>query len=498
MFHVLVLGLCIVGCTAVANHPWSSWTPLDDYVHRPDSSYSWREVASYSKPGAQVYVVNMTSQIWKDATVTTRSLWWHFLVIALPTNVEHWDASFVYISNGNNEDINPPHENQYRVNASSMYAAAMGAPVAYLMHIPNQHMYFVDDPDQIRRREDGITAWTWMQWLTVNNATDPDLLIRLPMIKATVRAFDTVAAFAKEKDSRYNIDKFMPAGESKRGWTTWMVGAVDRRVFAMTPMVLSILNFKQVLMKHWQSLGGWTFAFGDFYTEGVTAHFDNPNLQLMADVVDPFSYRHRLDMPKMYIQGASDEFFQCDDSSYFYPEMKQPFFLVNLENTGHNLRGHDARIFSNNVAFFHNALAGRPWPSIEWEIQNDDELRLGSITVRTLEVPSSIRVWYSITTQHVQGRRDFRQRILSYEGETPQVVNNEGQMWIQDIPDDIGGGEYRARYSYPETGFLAFFIEVNFLLQNLEEIRFDTEADIVPPIFPFAKCSGSGCIGLPL
>ena len=49
------------------------------------------------------------------------------------------------------------------------------------------------------------------------------------MVKASVRAMDTITAFAAalpelggSAPSSYTV-----AGASKRGWTTWLVGAVD-------------------------------------------------------------------------------------------------------------------------------------------------------------------------------------------------------------------------------------------------------------------------------
>ena len=33
-------------------------------------------------------------------------------------------------------------------------------------------------------------------------------------------------------------------GASKRGWTTWTIGAVDKRVKAMAPLVLDCLNMR--------------------------------------------------------------------------------------------------------------------------------------------------------------------------------------------------------------------------------------------------------------
>lgn len=38
------------------------------------------------------------------------------------------------------------------------------------------------------------------------------------------------------------IDKFLVAGASKRGWTTWLTPAVDERIVAIVPIVMPMLN----------------------------------------------------------------------------------------------------------------------------------------------------------------------------------------------------------------------------------------------------------------
>jgi PhoPQ-activated pathogenicity-related protein len=44
-----------------------------------------------------------------------------------------------------------------------------------------------------------------------------------------------------------NIKKWMIAGGSKRGWTTWTTAAVDKRVFAAVPIVMDMLDLNTVL-----------------------------------------------------------------------------------------------------------------------------------------------------------------------------------------------------------------------------------------------------------
>ncbi len=39
---------------------------------------------------------------------------------------------------------------------------------------------------------------------------------------------------------------------------------------------------------HYRSLGGWTFAFKDYYELNITAYLDDPRMQELANIVDPY------------------------------------------------------------------------------------------------------------------------------------------------------------------------------------------------------------------
>ena len=39
------------------------------------------------------------------------------------------------------------------------------------------------------------------------------------------------------------------------------------------------------------------------------------------EIIDPFSYRDKILMPKLVIDGTMDEFFLLDDSSYWWNQM---------------------------------------------------------------------------------------------------------------------------------------------------------------------------------
>lgn len=57
----------------------SDATPLDDYVNMPDPHYNYELIQTYTQVGYKVYVLNMTSQKWKDETFVRNPIWWHYV-----------------------------------------------------------------------------------------------------------------------------------------------------------------------------------------------------------------------------------------------------------------------------------------------------------------------------------------------------------------------------------------------------------------------------------
>ena len=81
--------------------------------------------------------------------------------------------------------------------------------------------------------------------LALQDPTRVEWPLRLPMTKAGVKAMDAMQLFLKQLDGTV-LNQFVVAGASKRGWTTWTVGAVDPRVALIVPIVMDELNFVQV------------------------------------------------------------------------------------------------------------------------------------------------------------------------------------------------------------------------------------------------------------
>lgn len=144
-------------------------------------------------------------------------------------------------------------------------ATKTGTVTAALFQIPNEHIIFSSDPIQKSRSEDAIIAFTWDHFL--KDPSQPNWLLRFPMVKASLRAMDATTEFVAKKlpELHTQLDYYVVAGASKRGWTTWDVGAVDpKRVVAIIPVVLDAINFVAVEHHQFKSYGGWLIYIYNF------------------------------------------------------------------------------------------------------------------------------------------------------------------------------------------------------------------------------------------
>jgi PhoPQ-activated pathogenicity-related protein len=74
--------------------------------------------------------------------------------------------------------------------------------------------------------------------------------------------------FLKEKNIA-DIEGWVVGGGSKRGWTSWDIGATKcetcpAKIKAITPIVGIVPELQKEIHRQWRSYGGFTWAFQDF------------------------------------------------------------------------------------------------------------------------------------------------------------------------------------------------------------------------------------------
>jgi PhoPQ-activated pathogenicity-related protein len=427
-------------------------TPLDEYVARPDPAFSWKVVKTIPGDGQTTYVVDLKSQKWRSVPEVSRDLWQHWLVVVKPDKVEH-ETALLFVGGGANDSPAPERAGPELV----QIARATRSVVAELRMVPNQPL--VIDNDGKQRKEDDLLARAWVKYM---DSHDPTWLPRLPMVKSVVRAMDAVTALlASREGGKTAVKKFVVAGASKRGWTTWLTGAVDPRVVAIIPIVIDTVNVRPCSVNHFRSYGFWSPAIDDYIRHGIQERSNSPEYQDLLRIEDPYFYRNRLTMPKLILNAAGDQFFPPDSSRFYFDELPGRKYLRYVPNASHSLGGSDA--VATITAFYHAILTRSALPRLRWEV-----LPGGSLRVRTEDRPVEVNLWQATNPK----ARDFRLASIgpAYK-KTRLAAKSEGV--------------YEASVPRPESGWTAFFVELVFAADGKVPLKLTTSVQIVPDTLPF-------------
>jgi PhoPQ-activated pathogenicity-related protein len=449
-----VPALGLVFLCGVAGHgfePATVRTPLDEYVSRPDPAYSWKVVGTTRGDGYTAFLVDLRSQNWRKLPQVDRTAWEHRLIVVKPDKVKH-DTGMLIIGGGGNDK--PPRD---RPSDNTLaFALHSGTVVAELGMVPNQPLIFNGDGEP--RVEDDLIAYCWNRFMDTGDAT---WLPRLPMVKSAVRAMDTVTELmGSEQGGRTPVKKFVVAGGSKRGWTTWLTGAVDRRVVAIVPIVIDVLNVRVCSEHHFCSYGFWAPAIGDYTRHNIQGRKDNPRYAELLKIVDPYSYRERLTLPKFIVNASGDQYFPPDSSRFYFDDLKGPKYLRYVANADHSLKHSDAP--ESILAFYQAVLAGAALPRFSWKAQAD-----GSLRVHTEDRPLEVCLWQATNPK----ARDFRLESL-------------GPEYKKTILKPEAEGAYVAKVDKPREGWTAFFVELTFPGVGKAPQKFTTAVQITPDVLP--------------
>ncbi len=429
-------------------------TALDRYVRKPDTSYHY-DVAGVlpCSGGCTATLLDMTSQTWRKPEEVDRTVWKHWVTVVKPAKVTT-STALLFITGGAN-DGRP----RTAVDAMmTMLANESGAVVAELRMVPNQPLVFAGETR--KRTEDSFIAYTWDKYM---RGGDEEWPARLPMTKAAVRAMDAVTDFCKsEKGGGIKVDHYAVSGGSKRGWTTWTTAAVDKRVVAIAPLVIDLLNLQKSFIHHWRVYGFWAPSVGD-YTEMKTMDWmGTKEYANLLKIVEPYSYRARLTMPKYLINAAGDQFFVPDSSQFYWNDLKGEKLIRYVPNTDHSLRNSDA--VEGLLSWFQSIVGGKPRPRYSWKLDKD-----GVIRARSTDKPIEVKLWQATNPD----ARDFRLEKIkaAYKG---SVITADAK------------GEYVARVAQPDKGYTAYFLELSFPGPGKYPLKVTTQVKVIPDVYPFS------------
>jgi PhoPQ-activated pathogenicity-related protein len=367
-----------VAITAPARADTAPSSALRSYVAAADPSFGWQVRARGRVAGADYAELSLTSQTWRGQQ------WRHQLFIVRPDEVaSDTHAAVLFISGGRWKDayLDPPGERALPSGATIYVklARAARAPLAILRQVPFQPIFG-------GLTEDDAIAYTFDRFLDDRDATWPLLL---PMVKSAVRAMDTVQSYLLEEWS-IDIAAFTVTGASKRGWTTWLTAAVDPRVQAIAPMVIDVLNMESQMELARAVWGGPSEKISPYTDRAITERLATPAGRELLAIVDPYSYRQRLTMPKLVINATNDPYWPLTAAALYWDALPGEKRLLYVPNQGHGIRDYDRLLGA--IAGLHRELAGGPpLPALDWQFDERDDRVV--LTLASSERPATVRGW---------------------------------------------------------------------------------------------------------
>lgn len=417
---ILLLSLYVfISCTTKPE-PVTAETALQNYLQNGDKSFAWDVSESQDIDGLMAYTLHLTSQQWREY------IWKHTLTVLVPEENNH-DGALLFITGGKNKDGNPvirDGDDDF-IKTMAQLAVKNKAVVAIIWQVPNQPLY--DD-----LTEDALISYTLHNYKNDGDFTWPLLF---PMVKTAVRAMDAVQAFSKET-LNHEISRFVVTGASKRGWTTWLTGANDPRVEAIAPMVIDVLNMPVNLdyqVKVWKE---YSIQIEDYVKLGIPQEVHTDNGNEITTMIDPYSYRDKLTMPKLILIGTNDEYWPVDAIKNYLSEIPGENYIHYVPNAGHDLDGGEQALMAIS-AFFGRTLSGDQYPICKWRINENEKQLTLSVEISPKELLGA-NLWTANSED-----RDFRDEVWNSKSlNTKNLKNIEVQV------------------DFPESGFRAFYVDL--------------------------------------
>ncbi|MCB9938423.1 MAG: phenylacetic acid degradation protein [Planctomycetaceae bacterium] len=374
-------------------------------------------LAKHETAAGKTYDLELTSQQWQGI------VWKHALQVYEPVELRHPGHVLLFVTGGSTGG----RPGLGDVQRGLILAKLCGARVATIHQVPNQPLFN-------GRKEDDLITDTWLKYLETGDETWPLLF---PMVKSAVKAMDAIEELAAS-EWKTPVEGFVMTGASKRGWTSWLTPAADKRVIATAPMVIDVLNFRPQMKHQLEAWGEYSEQIIDYTSKGLIKEGEeSPRDTQLRLMMDPYTYRQQLTLPKLLVNGTNDRYWVADAMSLYWDELVGPKYVLQVPNAGHGLDGGHERVLSTIATFFQHAATKTPLPDLEWKhLRTDAGFHL---SVSSTGKPKSVHLWVAHSDS-----RDFR----------------ESKWESHELEGDAGS--FVGSIAKPERGHVAYYSEVRY------------------------------------
>ena len=189
------------------------------------------------------------------------------------------------------------------------------------------------------------------------------------MAKSAVRAMDAVQAWAKEK-GKGEVTRFVVTGGLEAGLDHLAHRRGRTPGHRHRPHGHRHAQHGPARPEPARVWGKYSEQIDDYVKRGLMERAKTPEGTELWKMVDPYTFRDRLTMPKLLINGANDRYWTLNAIDLYWNGLKGPKYLVELPNAGHGLDENRDWALNGLGAFFRYQVTGRPMPAVSWRVES--------------------------------------------------------------------------------------------------------------------------------
>ena len=134
IFFIFLLSLIIFSCGSDSK----KLTALEKYVKTPTEYFSYEIKDSLSGVKWKAYHVKMYSGKWLNESQVDQPLWWHWVDIIIPEDVDH-ETAMLFVGGGTNKD------EKFLLDSTAVgFALKTNSVIANVSNVPFQPLNYLD------------------------------------------------------------------------------------------------------------------------------------------------------------------------------------------------------------------------------------------------------------------------------------------------------------------------------------------------------------------
>jgi PhoPQ-activated pathogenicity-related protein len=189
-----------------------------------------------------------------------------------------------------------------------------------------------------------------------------------------------------------------------------------------------------VQIKHHREVFGGLSPSAAMFAETV-AQAETDRGRNLIGMIDPYTYRERLTMPKLIVLATNDDYYAPDSLNLYWMGLSGPKSILYLPNISHVRANMHPGVNRTAFALVRAMASGKALPKLNWKFETDDS-QLG-LRLTSDVAPTSVRVWLALAEN-----RDFL-----------------AAQWTSQAMDLVPGGRealtYEGAAEHPSKGYLA-------------------------------------------